>query len=65
MTPNQLKAQRRLIAEAARRYYTALRTGRSLSRLSTGSDALFDEISDAHDVMSPSVRLSDALGVWS
>lgn len=63
MTPDQLKARRRLIAEAARRYYTALRTGRAVSRPT--ADALFDEISDAHDVMSPSVRLSDALGVWS
>lgn len=68
MSPELRLERRRLIEAAARRYYLAQRTAAqtaALARIDRARRPTRDEIDELSDVLAPSARLADVLGVWS
>jgi len=68
MSPELRFERRRMIEAAARRYYLAQRTAAqtaTLARIDRTRRPTRDEIDELCDVLAPSARLADVLGVWS
>jgi len=68
MSLTLMMERRRMIEASARRYYLAQRTAAqtaALARIDRARRPTRDEIDELCDVLAPSARLADVLGVWS